>query len=98
MKVGHRRGVDDAQRHPSAGFDPDHLGVCEVRLLARQASYLTSFRSGAAVAPYWGMPVNTAIRGAPAGVIGMLPLFLKLSKICSGGVKLRSLSITTTSC
>src|SRR3984957_7485578 len=75
-------------------------GSASVRKLARNASYLTSLRSGA------GLPADLAIfmlvLEAMAGVGFAMPVidprFFRFSKICSDGVKLKSASITTTSC
>ena len=87
-------------------------GSASVRSLARNASYFTSFKSGAVAALLIAVPdVDFAILAAgaipavlaeldvdPPPIEAMLPPFFSASKICSGGVKLKSASIMTTSC
>src|SRR5262249_35968818 len=115
MKRAHRRAVDDAQQHAPAGLDLDHLRIVSVRSLARNASYLTSLRSGLrpiAMPPLPALPDLSMPFIPPAGAIApagagcaLCPVggidgatFLRSAKICSGGVKLKSASITITSC
>ena len=84
-------------------------GSPSVRSLARNASYFTSFKSGLAAMAPMVMPGAIVIPFMPpdAGADGeapviapgdMLPPFLSPAKIWSGGVKLKSASITITSC
>ena len=87
-------------------------GSPSVRSFARNASYLTSFKSGLAAAPPMAMPGTIVPLAFPftfagAGAEGELPViapggmppsFLSPAKIWSGGVKLKSASIMMTSC
>jgi hypothetical protein len=77
-------------------------GSPSVRSLARKASYFTSFRSGLADAIVMPAPFDPSIPAEPPDGVpamgGILLPFLRVAKISSGGVKLKSASMRTTSC
>jgi len=49
-EVGAAAGVDDPQAHRPAGQGADHVRIRQGTTVARKASYVTSFRSGPAIA------------------------------------------------
>ena len=81
-------------------------GSPSVRSLVRNASYVTSFKSGlpasivmpGAIVPIPFRPVEAGAGGDEPAMDDMLLPFLSSAKMCSGGVKLKSASVTTTSC
>ena len=105
MEVAHRGAVDDAQQNTPARLDFDHLGIGEGAEVGEEGvifDVVEVGRRGGAVrrrharhAP--GFDIEA---GAPpdAAIPAMDPAFFSAAKICSGGVKLKSASMTTTSC
>jgi len=86
-------------------------GSARVRSLARKASYLTSFTSGLAAALAFAMPAidpfampavdafaETGVAPPCAAGWAIPPPFFSSVNIWSGGVKLKSASMTTISC
>ena len=104
MEVAHRGAVDDPQEHEPARPDFDDLGIGEGAEIGeegvifdvvevgrrgafrrRHARHCAGFDIEAGAAPDAAMPAID-------------PAFFRAAKICSGGVKLKSASMTTTSC
>jgi hypothetical protein len=102
MKSANRRAVDDAQQDASAGLDLHHFGIGERAVVGQDASYFASLRSGLADAIDMPAPFDPSMPAEPTGgmpaMAGILLPFLRVAKISSGGVKLKSASMRTISC
>ena len=103
MIGAHRRAVDDAQQHAPAGLDLDHLGIGERAVIGEERIVFhvvqirlggrSAHRHAGAIVRHSSCRRMQEFRRCAAAWTGMPP-FLSSAKIWSGGVKLKSASIT----
>ena len=102
MEGAHRRAVDDAQQHAPAGLDLDHFGIAERAVVGQERVVFHVVQVGLGDAIVMPAPFDPSMPAEPPDGVpamgGILLPFLRVAKISSGGVKLKSASMRTTSC